>query len=108
MSGDAKFSASQDVLDFPYARYAETLGLLGLLIERPDHVGPVWDMALSADRPCVIDAHVDPEVPPLPPHITLEQAKAFMGSILAGDPEAGHYVHQSIRQGLASFLPQKK
>lgn len=31
-----------------------------------------------------------------------------MGSILAGDPEAGRYVRQSIRQGLASFLPQKK
>ncbi len=36
-----------------------------------------WDEALAADRPFVIDAVVDPEVPPLPPHITLEQAKSL-------------------------------
>ena len=36
-----------------------------------------WDEALAADRPVVLEAIVDPEVPPLPPHITFEQATAL-------------------------------
>ncbi|MGH7906316.1 MAG: thiamine pyrophosphate-requiring protein, partial [Candidatus Binataceae bacterium] len=53
MTGDPKFEASQDVPDFPYARYAESLGLKGIRIDRPDDIGPAWDVALSSDRPCV-------------------------------------------------------
>lgn len=31
-------------------------------------------------RPVIIDAHCDPDVPPLPPHITMKQAKGYMFS----------------------------
>src|SRR5512146_3253434 len=68
MMGDPKLEASQDVPDFPYARYAESLGLKGIHVDRPEQIGPAWDAALSADRPCVVEAVADPEVPPLPPH----------------------------------------
>ena len=34
-SGDPKFDASQDLPDFPYARYAELLGLYGHSVDRP-------------------------------------------------------------------------
>ncbi|MGH9327046.1 MAG: hypothetical protein ACRD2B_10245 [Terriglobia bacterium] len=37
--------------------------------------GRDWDEALAADRPAVIDAITDPDVPPLPPHITFNQAR---------------------------------
>src|SRR5439155_25104100 len=72
MAGDARFPASQNVPDFPYARFAESIGLLGIRVETPDAVGPAWDRALAADRPVVLEAITDPDVPPLPPHITLE------------------------------------
>ena len=51
--------------------------------------GPAWDKALAADRPFVLDMVTDPNVPPLPPHITLKQARHFMGALAKGDPEAG-------------------
>jgi pyruvate dehydrogenase (quinone) len=105
MSGDPKFEGSQDLPDFPYASYAEMLGLKGIRAERPEHVGPGWDQALSADRPVVFEAITDPEVPPLPPHITIEQAKALSSALLSGDPNAGRIVQQSFKQKVQEFLP---
>jgi pyruvate dehydrogenase (quinone) len=105
MSGDPKFEASQELPDFPYARYAELLGLKGIRTERPEEVGPAWDEALSADRPVVFEALTDPEVPPLPPHITLEQAKALSSALISGDPNASRIVEQSFKQKVQEFLP---
>ena len=45
-----------------------------------------WDEALARDRPCVLEAITDPDVPPLPPHITLEQAAKFASTLFKGDP----------------------
>ena len=105
MSGDPKFEGSQDLPDFPYARYAELLGLEGIRVDRADQVGPAWDRALRAERPVVIEAVTDPEVPPLPPHITLEQAKAMSSALLAGDENAGRIIKQSFKQKAQEFLP---
>jgi pyruvate dehydrogenase (quinone) len=105
MSGDPKFAASQDLPDFPYARYAELLGLEGVRVDRPDQVGPTWDRALTADRPVVVEAITDPEVPPLPPHITLEQAKAMSSALLSGDEHAGRIIKQAFKQKAEEFLP---
>src|SRR5438067_1895911 len=68
-------------------------------------VGPAWDEALSADRPVVFEALTDPEVPPLPPHITLEQAKALSSALSSGDPNASRIVKQSFKQKVQEFLP---
>ncbi|WP_181313218.1 thiamine pyrophosphate-requiring protein [Nocardioides campestrisoli] len=65
--GDPRYDASQSLPDFPYAGYAELLGLTGIRIERPEEVDAAWDRALSADRPVVLEAVVDPDVPLLPP-----------------------------------------
>jgi pyruvate dehydrogenase (quinone) len=105
MSGDPKFSASQDLPDVPYARWAELLGLRGIRTEDPDQVGAAWEEALSSDRPVVLEVVTDPEVPPLPPHITLEQAKAFASAVRKGDPAARRFIGQSLRQKLAEALP---
>jgi pyruvate dehydrogenase (quinone) len=105
MEGNPKFEGSQDLPDFPYARYAELVGLKGIRVETPDQVGPAWDEALNADRPVLYEAITDPEVPPLPPHITIEQAKALSSALLAGDPNAGRIVRQSFSQKVQEFLP---
>jgi pyruvate dehydrogenase (quinone) len=105
MSGDPKFVGSQELPDFPYARYAEMLGLKGIRVDSPEAVGPAWDEALAADRPVVYEAVTDPEVPPLPPHITIEQAKALTSALMAGDQHAGRIVRQSFKQKVEEFLP---
>jgi pyruvate dehydrogenase (quinone) len=105
MEGDPKYEASQELPDFPYARYAEMVGLTGIRVDDPDQVGNAWDRALSASRPVVLEAITDPEVPPLPPHITLEQAKALTSALIHGDPSRGQIVRQAARQKLEEFLP---
>jgi pyruvate dehydrogenase (quinone) len=105
MSGDPKFEGSQNLPDFPYARYAEMLGLKGIRVESPEQIGSAWDEALSADRPVLYEAVTDPEVPPLPPHITLEQAKALTSALLEGDPHSRRIIEQSFKQKMEEFLP---
>jgi pyruvate dehydrogenase (quinone) len=104
LAGDPRFPASQDIPDFPYARFAEELGLLGLRVDRPDQVGPAWDRALTADRPAVLEAVTDPNVPPLPPHISFEQARMFASSVLKGDAEALGFIKQTVKDAAESFL----
>ena len=107
MEGDPKFVASQDVPDFGYAAFAESLGLRGIRVDRPDDVGPAWDAALSADRPVLLEAVTDPEVPPLPPHMTREQAMNFAKAIYKRDPNAGRMIRQALKEMLDSVLPSK-
>lgn len=94
--GDPKFGASQDLPDFPYARFAELAGLRGLRVERPEQIAPAWDEALASDRPVVVDALTDPDIPPLPPHITFDQARNFMLALARGDPDAADVFRKSL------------
>src|SRR6266550_3642539 len=104
LEGDPKYEASQVLPDFPYAHYAELLGFTGIRVDAPDDVGPAWDEALAAERPVLYEAITDPEVPPLPPHITFEQAHHYL-TALAGDPDRGAMLMESLKQRLAGFVP---
>jgi pyruvate dehydrogenase (quinone) len=101
MEGDPRFNASQDLPDVRYSEYAELLGLRGIFVKSPEGVGPAWEAALTSDRPCVLEAYVDPDVPPLPPHITLEQAKDYVSAIVKGDTSAGGV----LKRSLANMFP---
>jgi pyruvate dehydrogenase (quinone) len=103
-AGDPKFDASQDLPDFPYARYAELLGFKGIKVDSPDQVAPAWDEALASDRPVVYEAITDPEVPPLPPHIEIKQAQALATALVHGDSGTRSVVRQSFRDKVEEFL----
>jgi pyruvate dehydrogenase (quinone) len=106
LAGDRKLETSQVIPDFDYAGYARSLGLLGLKIEKPEQIGAVWDEALMSERPVVVEAMVDPEVPPMPPHITFEQAVNFWRSmILRRDPNSSRMLRRSLRDMIESWIP---
>jgi pyruvate dehydrogenase (quinone) len=105
MEGDPKNPATQTIPDVRYADFARLVGLDGVRVESPDAIDAAWEEAFSADRPFVIDAVVDPEVPPLPPHITFEQAKSLMAALRAGDPGTRELLRQSFKQKVLEFLP---
>jgi pyruvate dehydrogenase (quinone) len=107
MGGDPKTPATQDIPDFPYAKYAESLGFKGIRVDRPEQLARAWDEALSADRPVVYEAYVDPDVPPMPPHLTLEQARNFARSLLDGDVDASGVLKQSIKGMVDRILPHQ-
>jgi pyruvate dehydrogenase (quinone) len=102
--GEGKTESTQSILNFPYHRYAELLGLRGIFVNDPERLGAAWDEALAADRPLILECYTDPNVPPLPPHITLKDAKNFMAST-GSEPELAGVLKNSARQVLANLLP---
>jgi pyruvate dehydrogenase (quinone) len=105
MEGNAKFEASQRIPNVPYHKFAELLGLKGIYVDDPEKLGAAWDEALASKVPAVIEVKTDPNVPPLPPHITLEQAKKFSETLLKGDPEEGGVLRGAAKEILGSLLP---
>ena len=103
-AGDPKFMGSQSIPDVSYSRFAELIGLKGIFVDNPDHVGSAWDIALSADRPVVLEAYTDSNVAPLPPHITLAQARAFAES-LASEPERRSVITETAREVISTLMP---
>jgi pyruvate dehydrogenase (quinone) len=97
MVGDVRFAATQGLPDVPYSQWAKLLGLHGIRVERPEDIGPAWEEALSADRPCVLDVLVDPDVPPLPPHISAEEAMGMAKAVLKGDPDSRRILRQTLK-----------
>jgi pyruvate dehydrogenase (quinone) len=106
-AGDPKFDASQELPDFRYSHYAEQLGFKGIFVDRPDQVGAAWEAAFAADRPVVVEAYTDPEVPPLPPHITLKQAQAFASTLIKGDPREWRVIKETAKELVADLLPSR-
>jgi pyruvate dehydrogenase (quinone) len=107
MEGDIRFVASQELPDFPYAAFAESLGLRGIRVERAEQLADAWERALTSDRPVVLEAVTDPDTPTLPPHITLQQAKNFTETILRGDPNEAGIIKQAMKGMVAAFKPDK-
>ncbi len=103
MAGDPKFDASQNLPRVSFAGYAELLGLKGVVMKSVEEIEPGWEEALSADRPVVVEAFTDPEVPPLPPHISFEQATKYWQAIVRGDPHRWRAFKQSIKDMSAGF-----
>jgi pyruvate dehydrogenase (quinone) len=102
--GAGKTESTQSIPDFPYHKYAELLGLKGIFVNDPDQLGAAWDEALGADRPVILEAYTDPNVPPLPPHITLKDAKNFL-EMIPSEPELGSVLKNTAKEMLATVLP---
>lgn len=85
--GDPRYDVSQALPDFPYARYADLLGLTGIRVERGADMVEAWQRALTAGRPVVLEAVVDPDVPLLPPFPAGEQKLENFRRGLAQEPD---------------------
>ena len=109
---EPRFPDSQEIPDFPYAGYAELLGLTGIRVDAPGQLGDAWDRALAADRPVVLEVLTDPDVPLLPPFPAGARKLDDMRSALAGEGSAGQralelldtYAGQEGRGGLRGGL----
>lgn len=103
MEGDAKFEASQEVPDFPYAEYAKMLGLAGVKVDKEEEIQVVIEHAFSQKKPVVLEAYTDPNVPPLPPHINFKQAKNF-ASALFKDDDSWEMIKQTWKEEVATLF----
>ncbi|MFI6158966.1 thiamine pyrophosphate-requiring protein [Micromonospora haikouensis] len=103
--GTPMFPASQDLPDVAYHRWAEVLGLHGILVNSPDQVPDAWRRALAADRPTVINAMVDPAELMLPPHFTAAQARKTAAAVLR-DPDRAGIVRRGLPAAVSTWRPR--
>jgi len=103
MNGNPRFDASQDIPDVRYSKFAEIIGLKGIFIDDPKDLADGWDHALSAQQPTILEVKTDPEIAPLPPHISLKEARQFMFSMVRDD-DAGHVIRDTARQVINKVL----
>ncbi len=105
MGGSPKFVESQALPDASYADFAASIGLGALTITDPERLRDAWQQALAADRPFVLDVHCDPDVPPIPPHATLEQMTDMAEALIKGDPSRWGVIMEGIKTKAQEFLP---
>ena len=105
MQGNPKFDATQQIPNIAYHQFATLIGLKGIFCDQADHVADAWKEALACARPVVLEFKTDPEVPPLPSHITLDEAKKFASVVAKGDPREGRMLAGTVRQILSAILP---
>jgi pyruvate dehydrogenase (quinone) len=97
MNGNPRYDASQDIPDVRYSQFAEQIGLRGIFVDAPDQLAAAWEAALANDGPVVLEVKTDPEIAPLPPHVSFKQARGFMMS-MAKDENAAHVIADTARQ----------
>ena len=108
MNGSPKFAASQTLPDVDFAGFATSLGLNAYTVRDADELAGAWRSALSADRPTVLDVHTDPNMPPIPPHATFEQAKATATAVLKGDEDSRGFIKEGLKTKMQEFLPHSR
>ena len=108
MGGFPKVEETQNLPNFDFAGYAEMLGLKGIKIEKVDDVVPAWDEAWSADRPVVVEAMVDPDIPPIPPHVEPDEVEALSQALLGGDPDTLGIVQEGAKERIQDYIAKMK
>ncbi|MGV0716614.1 thiamine pyrophosphate-requiring protein [Mycolicibacterium sp. XJ662] len=108
MNGSPKFTASQTLPDVDFAGFAASLGLQAHTVRDPEQLADAWRSALSADRPSVLDVHTDPNMPPIPQHATLEQAKATVTAVLKGDEDSRGFIKEGLKTKAQEFIPHAR
>lgn len=106
--GNPVWRTSQDVESVDYAGWAELLGFNGIRVKTDDEIEAAWDAAFANQGVTLIDAYCSRNVPPLPPHITLEFAKKTGEALLKGDPFEFGVIRDSAQALVAEGVERVK
>jgi pyruvate dehydrogenase (quinone)/pyruvate oxidase len=82
--GNPEYGCELQPIDF--AAFARACGATGLTLEDPADCAAILDQALATEGPVIVEAVVDPFVPPMPAKITFDQASKFAQSLARGEP----------------------
>jgi pyruvate dehydrogenase (quinone) len=105
MGGSPRFVESQALPDTSYADFAASIGLDAKTVTDPEHLEDAWREALAADKPYLLDIHCDPDIPPIPPHATLEQMVDMAEALIKGDASRWGVIKEGIKTKAQEFLP---
>jgi pyruvate dehydrogenase (quinone)/pyruvate oxidase len=72
-----------------FAKYAEACGGVGFTVENPEDIRPALERALLSGKPSIVEVIVDPNEPPMPSKVTLEQVSHFAEALAKGTRGGG-------------------
>ena len=93
-----------DLQPIDFAAVARGFGVAGYRIEDPAQCGATLRQALETPGPALIEAVVDPHEPPMPPKISIEQAKHFAEALAKGTPRRGEILRAVTRDRLRELI----
>ena len=105
--GNPRLPMTQQIPDFPYDTFAESIGLTGIRVDKPEDLKGAFERAFAASTPVVMNVYTSPNVETLPPHISFEQARNFGFTLLKGDPNEGGILKESVKSLVEGVLPHK-
>jgi pyruvate dehydrogenase (quinone) len=101
---DANPHFGVDLQPIDFALHAQACGAAGFTIEEPKEAGDVLRRALAHDGPAVIQAVVDPNEPPLPGNISMEQSVHFAEALLRGDKDRGEIMKTIVQNKVREVI----
>jgi pyruvate dehydrogenase (quinone) len=102
MEGNPEFGVDLQPIDF--AAVAEGCGAAGFTIEEPEEARSVLRQALSHRGAAVVQAVVDPNEPPMPGKITMEQAIKFGEALIRGEKYRGDIIKDVIKDKVREVI----
>ncbi len=100
--GNPEYGCDLHPIDF--VAFARACGGEGYRIENPKDCRDIMREALSRPGPVVVEAVVDPHIPPMPAKIKAEQAKHFAESLAKGEPHAGEIVKSVVKNRVRELI----
>jgi pyruvate dehydrogenase (quinone) len=90
LEGNPEFGV--ELLPIDFAKVAEACGARSFTIERPEEAEPVLREALAHPGPKVVQAVVDPNEPPMPGKVTMDQALHLAKALMRGQKDAAKII----------------
>ena len=102
MEGNPEFGVELEPIDF--VGVARACGLPAYALAHPGRAASVLREALNGDGPALVEALVDANEPPLPGHITTEQALKFAEATLRGEKDGAKIMATVMRDKIREVL----
>jgi pyruvate dehydrogenase (quinone) len=100
--GNPEYGVELHPIDF--VRFAEACGGVGFRCEKPDEVRPAIEAALHLNKPAIVEAVVDPYMPPLPARTTLDQSLHMAEALARGQPHGGRIALTLFREKIREIF----
>lgn len=102
LEGNPQYGVELQPIDF--AAYARACGAAGYTIEDPASAPAILREALEYDGPAVVEAVIDPNEPPLPGNVTVNQAVKFGEALLRGQKDRWQIIKTVVEDKIREVI----
>ncbi len=102
LEGNPQFGVELQPIDF--AAYARACGAAGFSVTEPAQVAGALQDAMAYDGPALVEALVDPNEPPMPGKVTMEQAWHFAEALARGERDRSEIIKTIVEDKVREVI----